>query len=52
MNAREKGERTIWRWISEGLDITTEESVRQFVEGKRHKRNNILRAREKSRAGF
>jgi hypothetical protein len=29
-----KGERTVWRWIAEGLDITSEESVRQFLEGK------------------
>jgi hypothetical protein len=47
-----KGERTIWRWISEGLDITSEESVRQFVDGKRHKRNNVQRARERVERAF
>jgi hypothetical protein len=48
----EKGERTIWRWLSEGLDITSEESVRQFVEGKRLKRTNFQRARERVERAF
>lgn len=47
-----KGERTIWRWISEGLDITSEESVRQFFEGKRRKRTNFQRARERVERAF
>ena len=47
-----KGERTIWYWISQGCDISSEESVRQFSEGKRLRRTNIEKAREKLDEGF
>lgn len=47
-----KGERTIWRWLQQGLDITSEESVRQFVEGKRLRRTNFQRARERVERAF
>jgi hypothetical protein len=47
-----KSERTIWYWISQGCDIGNPESVRQFVEGKRHRRTNVQRARERVERAF
>jgi hypothetical protein len=47
-----KGEGTIWRWISEGLDITSEESVRQFFEGKKTQTNELPEGRERVERAF
>jgi hypothetical protein len=47
-----KSERAIWYWTSQGCDIGNPESVRQFVEGKRHRRTNVQRARERVERAF
>jgi hypothetical protein len=47
-----RGERTIWRWLSEGLDITSEESIRQFLEGKNLRGRRTEKAREKLNQAF
>lgn len=45
-----KGERTIWRWIYEGLDIESERSIRAFAEGKELRKTNVQKSRERRAA--
>ncbi len=47
-----KGERTIWRWISQGLDISSPGSVQQFAVGKQLRRSNFERSRERVERAF
>jgi len=42
-----KSERTLWRWLSQGLDITNERSIRAFAEGKQLRKTNVEKARER-----
>jgi hypothetical protein len=42
-----KSERTLWRWIQQGLDITNERSIRAFAEGKQLRKTNVEKARER-----
>jgi hypothetical protein len=43
----QKSERTLWRWIQQGLDITDERSIRAFAEGKQLRKTNVEKARER-----
>lgn len=45
-----KGERTIWRWVSEGCDLESERSIRAFAEGKELRKSNIQKGRERRAA--
>jgi hypothetical protein len=45
-----RSERTVWRWIQEGLDVTSERSVRAFSEGKELRKTNVQKARERREA--
>ena len=45
-------ERTIWRWAAQGCDLTNQTSIRQFAEGKRLRKTNIQKAREKLEAAL
>jgi transcriptional regulator with XRE-family HTH domain len=47
-----KSERTIWYWASQGCDVTDEESIRQFSEGKQLKKSNVQKVREKLERAF
>jgi hypothetical protein len=47
-----KGERTIWYWVRQGCDITNEESVRQFSEGKKLRGRRTEKAQEKLDQAF
>jgi hypothetical protein len=42
-----KSERTLWRWLSQGLDITNERSIRAFAEGKQLRKTNVEKAHER-----
>jgi hypothetical protein len=42
-----KSERTLWRWLSQGLDITNERSIRSFAEGKQLRKTNVEKAYER-----
>ena len=42
-----RSERTLWRWLSQGLDITNERSIRAFAEGKQLRKTNVEKARER-----
>jgi hypothetical protein len=48
----QRSERTIWRWVAQGCDLANERSIRQFSEGKRLRKTNIQKAREKLEAAF
>src|SRR5260221_8136160 len=41
-----KGERTIWRWVAQGCDLSNEESIRQFCEGKKLRGMGSQKARD------
>src|SRR5713101_4322379 len=43
-------ERTIWRWIREGMDIEDEQSIRTFSIGKELRKTNVQKARERLEA--
>src|SRR5258708_29504191 len=41
-----KGERTIWRWVAQGCDLSNEESSRHFCEGKKLRGMGSQKARD------
>ena len=43
-------ERTVYRWIAEGMDIEDEQSIRTFSIGKELRKTNVKRAKERLEA--
>src|SRR5260221_7939053 len=45
-----KSQRTIWRWVAQGCDLSDERSIQQFVDGQKLRRTNVAKARERHAA--